>query len=424
MRRPSVIFVNRVYPPVRGATGRVLRDLSRAFIRDGWDVTILTTAPEAREDYDGGIRIVRFKSDIYKKNAGVYAWLWLRMLVRMISLPRHDLIVTMTDPPMLVVAGRIAARLKKSKHINWCHDLYPDLLPALGVSLPDSLMNFLRSQSRRALKSCDKVIVIGRCMAKHLTHSGMDPRRVSVIPNWPDAELIGAGGRRRGGRRGVTSIIDNAEGARPFEEMFRDSDPRFRILYSGNLGRAHPVDTVLDAAALLAHQDRDIEIVFVGYGLQHEKLAQERARRGLENIRLLPWQPASRLQELMESGDVHLVTMKTEASGLLVPSKLYSALAAGRPCIFVGPDTTETARIIKDFNAGTVVAEGDAAGLAEAIRAYRYNSKTWFSAHEGAAEAGRIFTPEQSINAWIERARDVAQVRPAPQRPPTRKAAA
>ncbi len=400
-------------------------DLARGFARDGWDVTILTTGAVNREDKDGPIRIVRVQAPIKAKSAAGYLNVWVRLLIGGMRLPAHDLVVTMTDPPLLVLAGHWIARVKKSRHINWCQDLYPDLLPRIGVKLPDFVMNFLRSRSRRAMGECDRVIVIGRCMARQLGQSGVDPRRMTVIPNWPDYELTGqkppalkadkdparirsvfhgvnGSDRRRRKRKDTDDAV-----ARPFEELFRDGDhPKFRILYSGNLGRVHPISTILEAAELLKQQNPDVEFVFVGDGPGQEKLAQERSRRGLENIRLLPYQPASRLRELMESGDVHLVSMKNDAAGLLVPSKLYSALAVERPCIFIGPAQSEAARVINDFDAGVVVAQGDSDALVRAIASFRNSSEAWYSAHQGAARAGRIFVPEESIAAWIKRARD------------------
>jgi glycosyltransferase involved in cell wall biosynthesis len=261
-------------------------------------------------------------------------------------------------------------------------------------------------------------------MARQLSNTGVDPRKIAVIPNWPDFELLGlspandipgasagirdrfrnvnGSDRRRKRRKDVNDAV-----ARPFQDLFRDGDhPKFRILYSGTLGRAHPLGTILDAAEILNRQNPDIEFVFVGDGPGQEKLAAERSRRGLENIRLLPWQPPSRLKELMESGDVHLISMNHDAAGLIVPSKLYSALAVQRPCIFIGPMNSETAKVINDFSAGVVIAQGEADALVRAIQSFRHNSDTWFAAHNGAAQAGRIFVPRESIAAWIKRARD------------------
>lgn len=400
-----MVFFNRVYPPVRGATGRMLRDLAHGFAKDGWDVTVVTVGPQRRKERDGGVRVIRLGGGGGRKNLFFYTIVWLRMFFTGLSLPRHDLIVTMTDPPLFVMAGRMLARIKKTRHMNWCQDLYPDLLPTLGIRLPRGLMQWLKVASRRSMKSCDKVVVIGRCMAKHLTHGGLDPRRIAVIPNWPDAELSNPSDTVP-----QASKILNVENARPYSQLFKDTDPKFRILYAGNMGRAHPVQTILDAAGLLALQYPDIEFVFVGEGPAFDRLSQERAKRGLENIRFLPWQPASRLRELMESGDVHLITVSQDAAGLLVPCKLYASLAVGRPCIMVGPQESEAARVITDFHAGHVVPQGEAAELAGVIASYRMDGERWFKAHEGAARAGSIFLPEESIKAWIERARDIAGV--------------
>lgn len=411
-KKPSVIFFNRVYPPSRGATGRVLRDLARAFAEDGWNVTVVTTGPRAVREYDGPIKLVRIKALVKAKNISAYGAVWLKLLWAGLNMPRHDLVVTMTDPPMLVVAGRMLAALKRSRHIHWCQDLYPDLLPALGFRLPESRMAFFKKLSRRSMKKCDKVVTIGRCMAKQLTHSGLEPRRVAVIPNWPDFELLSAENYEKLRQRALRRV-EEVEGARPFDQLLTDgAERKFRVLYSGNLGRAHPVDTVLGAAMLLDKVHPEIEFVFVGDGPQYEWLAQERSRRGLDNVRLLPYQPAIRLRELMESGDLHLITMKHESAGMLVPCKLYAALAVARPCIFVGPEDSETAKVIRDFDAGSVVPQGDAQRLAQEIRRYRLSSEDWFSAHEGASRAGQVFVPEESFNAWLQRARDI--VEPAP----------
>jgi hypothetical protein len=134
----------------------------------------------------------------------------------------------------------------------------------------------------------------------------------------------------------------------------------------------------------------------------------------------MPWQPAHKLREIMESGDVHLITMKHEVEGMIVPSKLYSALAVARPIVMVGPKESETARVIRDFRAGEIVPQGNARRLAETIRCFRMSSERWFEAYEGASRAGRVFMPRESLDAWLHRARDVVS----PGRPPRRRAPA
>jgi colanic acid biosynthesis glycosyl transferase WcaI len=415
---PSVVFINRVYPPGRGATGRVLRDLAQSFARDGWIVTILTTGPQDKEEKDGSIRVIRVKSRVKGKSLFGYAGAWMRLVLRGWKMTQPDLIVTMTDPPMLLLAGHILAKTKKSRHIHWCQDLYPDVFPMVGLALPDFMMNGLKKLSHRILRRCDRVVAIGRCMAKHLAQSGIDPKKIAVIPNWPEAELLNIPAQstqaRHQARAQETSnkIARSAAAvARPFEELFHDGDmPKFRVLYAGTLGRAHPTGTILDAAEILAKDHPEIEFVCVGDGPGHEKLALQRTKRGLENIRFLPWQPNSRLRDVMESGDVHLISLHQDAAGLMVPSKLYAALAVSRPCIFLGPQHSETARVIADFKAGVVIPQGEADVLARTILTYCENGEVWFSAHAGAGQAGRIFIPDEAIAAWIKRARETVGI--------------
>lgn len=406
MRRPSVLFINRVYPPLRGATGRVLRDLARAFAREGWQVTVLASAPRPAREKDGSIRVLRLPGR--RKPSGFigYSWLWLRLLIAALRIPRTDLVITLSDPPMLIVAGQIIKKLKKNRHIHWCHDLYPDLFPALDVRLPGFLIKLLESLARRAMEDCDKIVAVGRCMARSIAIKGIDPRQISFIPNWPDAELVRPPRDAAPGARPTPET----NGAKPYEEQIKDESPKFRVLYAGNIGRAHPVKTLLDAAAILDATNPEIEFVFVGDGPKFDFIARERTRRGLHNIRLMPFQPQSRLREVMESGDVHLVSVSDLAAGMMVPCKLYSGLAAGRPCIYVGPPHTEMAKVITDFKAGSVARHGKAEDLASIILNYRMSSDDWFTAHEGAMAAANIFIPKDAIEAWLSRAWSVVEL--------------
>lgn len=403
MAKPSVLMFNRVYPPVRGASGRVMRDLARGLSAAGWHVTVVTTGPQAGRGRDGAVRIVRIKAGGRPRSLFAYGFIWLRLLLAGARMKRRDLVITLSDPPMLAVAGQMVAQMRGSRHIHWCHDLYPDLLPALDVPMPEAVMRRLRERSLRALRQCDRVVVVGRCMARRLIRQGIPARRISVIPNWPDGELVTP-------RRNAAANAANAnDGLGP--ELLASSAQKFRVLYSGTMGKAHPLETIIEAARLLNATHPEIEFVFVGDGAGHERLVRARDRQGLENIRLIPWQPVSRLRGLMESGDLHLVSMAHEAAGMLVPCKLYSAFAVGRPCILVGPSHCEAARTILDFGAGVVVPQGEAEILAETIRAYRHNSADWFAAQDGAKAAGAVYRPDEAIAAWIKRAAAVVGVR-------------
>lgn len=403
MSTPSVLFINRVYPPGRGASGRILRDMAQRFAADGWKVTVLTTGPKAGQENDGPVIVRRVRGSNHVSSGPGYLWIWIKLFFAAQRLTRRDLVISMTDPPMQVVIGRAYASMKGAHHIHWCQDLYPDLLPSMGIRLYGPIMDWMKKLSRRSMKACDRVVVIGRCMARQLTHTGVENTRVTFIPNWPDAEILDPS-------VSPAPVMASAADVPPPQELLRDETPKFRILYAGNIGRVHPMKTILDTAALLsAHPE--FEFVFVGDSPGHEKLARERDKRGIGNVKFLPFQPAASLRALLESGDIHLVSLREQAAGMAVPCKFYSSLAVGRPCIYIGPKGTEIARVLTEFNAGSIVPQGDAEALRDEILSYRHNSDKWFAAHTGAKNAGKIFVPQESMSAFLRRARDVIENR-------------
>jgi glycosyltransferase involved in cell wall biosynthesis len=407
MKKPTVLFVNRVYPPSRGATGRILRDLARAMAKEGWDVTVVSTGNQEETVRDLQVRIIRIKAPQKPFRNIVYLWIWIKLLAGIMRAPKADLIVTMTDPPFLGVAGGIFARIKGAKHIHWCQDLYPDVLPAMGIKMPSLVMKFLRTINLGMMSKAHKTIVIGRCMAQHLIQSGLDSKKISVIPNWPDPELS----RSKFQKQDVMDVMavgNSIKGFRDHDNQLKDG-PKFRLLYAGTIGRVHPIETILNAAEILNVSNPEIEFVIVGDGKRFDEMSQERSRRNLSNIRFLPFQANSRLKEVMESGDVHLISLDERAKGCVVPSKLYAALAVARPSIYIGPENTETAKVILDYKAGIVLPQGNTEKLVQAILYYRLDGQAWFAAHEGAHQAGRIFKPKDSLDAWIKRAALVLQ---------------
>lgn len=360
---PSILFINRVYPPESGATGRVLEYVAGGFVSAGWDVSVLTTAGErsdAGEESRGGVKVIRIAMPFSKKSllarAVGYALMIPSLLLKALMLPRADIVVTKTDPPMLLILGPFLKYLKGARTIHWAQDLYPEVAEEVGVfSKGGVVAGVIRSVSTRSMLACDAVVAVGRCMAEHLEGRGIAREKIRVVPN--------------------TGFEDDIVPVPRENNEFRKRhglEGAFVIEYSGNLGRAHDFGTVLEAARLLGQRgETGILFLFVGSGPGEGLLRDEVTRMGLKNIRFLPPQPAEFLSESLGAGDLHLVTMKSGMSGLVVPSKFYGVMAAGRPCLFVGPDESEVARVIREHGVGEVIAPGDADALVRAILRYR-----------------------------------------------------
>lgn len=407
MSQPRILFINRIYPPDHGATGRMLHDLTQDCVARGWHVRVLTTGAHRGCREEDGVIVHRVKAVVRPRRMVAYALIWLKLLMAgAMRRDAVDIVVSMTDPPMTICIGHYLARWKKARHIHWSQDVYPDIIPALDKRITPWMYKIAMSARQKAYDACDSVVALGDCMAQALQKGGAAADRMVVIPNWADQCLYE--------EHPDTPAISQTQGVgRPFESQ-KKKHHCFRILYAGNLGLAHPLDTILDAAEILQDEGHDVEFVFIGDGARHEELIHKRDVKRLDNIRILPFQPLSQLKTTLEAGDVHLISMDARARGFMVPSKLYSAFAVSRPAIFVGGDACETAQAINLFAAGSLVAQGNAAALAEVIKAYRYDETIWFEHHDGAMDARLFYTPEKSLAAWAD---EIARHIPAPSLP-------
>jgi glycosyltransferase involved in cell wall biosynthesis len=140
----------------------------------------------------------------------------------------------------------------------------------------------------------------------------------------------------------------------------------FVAMYSGNMGLAHSFDEFLEAARRLRERS-DIRFLFVGCGPRSAEVRDVMEREGLSNIRMLDYVERGDLHLSLSAADVHLISMRPEMTGIVVPGKLYGIMAAARPALFVGPSHCESADTIRRAGCGFTVAPGDADGVVSAL---------------------------------------------------------
>ena len=360
----TVIFVNRYFYPDHSATSQLVSDLAFHLAVRGYRVRVVTSrqrydVPGARLTAREQIRGVdvqrvwtfRFGRASLPGRALDYLSFYLSAGWQLVRVARPgDVVVAKTDPPLISIVAGWAARWRGAKLVNWLQDLFPEVAAALGIGLARGLTGralvALRNGSlRRAVLNVE----IGEGMRTRLLAEGVDDQRVRVIHNWCDDAHI----------RPLPAASS------PLRRAWGLADC-FVVGYSGNLGRAHEIDTLLTAAERLA-QEAGIVFLFIGGGAALERLRSEAEARGLANLCFKPYQPYERLPESLSVPDVHLVILRPELEGLIVPSKFYGIAAAGRPTIHVGAMDGEIPRWLLDAEAGLAVAQGDGEGLALAI---------------------------------------------------------
>ena len=261
---------------------------------------------------------------------------------------RPDVVLAMSPPLILGVPGWLLARRWRAPFVFNIQDVFPDVAIEVGAIRSPKVIAAARWLERFLYRRSDAVTVLSDDLRDNLAAklAGHRPERVEVIPNFVDTERIQPGER------------DNA-----YREEFGLGD-RVVVMYAGNLGFSQSVDVLLDAAAAM-RDDPDVVFVVNGGGSARAELV-ERAR-GLDNVVFVGMQPKERLPEVLAAADVHTVLLKEGLARSSVPSKLYSVLASGRPCVASVDPGTEVARTLADADAGVSVGPADTESFTKAV---------------------------------------------------------
>jgi glycosyltransferase involved in cell wall biosynthesis len=356
----KIVFVNRYFHPDESATSRVLSDLAFRLAALGIRVAVVTS----RQLYDdpraglpgyeqiAGFSVHRVATATQGRGrlagrGSDYVSFHAAAGVKLLQvLAPGDVVVAKTDPPLISVSVSIAARLRGALLVNWLQDIFPEVAVALGMRIPAWVSRSLQFARDRSLRRSALNVVLGERMRAHLLALGIQSERIRIVPNSTDV-------------RAITP--------RPVEQSATrqrlDLNGQFVVGYSGNLGRAHEFETLLGAARLL-RANRRFVFLFTGGGAKMESLQQAARAEGLDSFRFLPHQPPDLLADSLAAADVHIVSLLPELEGLIVPSKLYGILAAGRPAVFIGDTQGEVALVVSRHACGIAVPAGDSERLA------------------------------------------------------------
>jgi colanic acid biosynthesis glycosyl transferase WcaI len=353
-----VCFFNRSYWPDTGATGQLLTELAEDLVAiHGFEVTVVTGVPvngAASREIRNGVTVVRaagtrFSPAVFAGRVSNYLSYFGSALLQALRLPKQDVVVALTDPPVIGLAALAAAR-RDSRFVFFCQDIFPEVGALVETFRSRIVDSSLERVNRLLVRRADRIVALGDTMAERLRNGkGAAAGRISVIHNWAD----------------TTAIVPSAK-QNPFAAAHALTS-RFVVLHAGNIGLAQNLEMVLDAATLLKDKP-EVLFLFIGDGSQRANLEASARARHLDNVRFLPFQPRVQMRWTYASADVCLVSLKTGLSGYIVPSKVYPILAAGRAYIAAVDDSSEVAAITERFQCGIVTTPGDAVALASAVR--------------------------------------------------------
>jgi len=386
----DILLITNYFPPEIGAASHLFYDLAKGLSGKGHNVTVLTGFPRYNIDKKKlptkyrnklylkekieGVIIKRFWSAPFPQSNPVtrgFDHLTLPIIYFLggVLTRRHDIVLIYSPPLTLGVTGHILAKIKWTSLVINVQDIFPQNAIDLGILKNRFLIRFFQGIERFVYGAGDCITVHSERNRAHVVKRG--GKYVKVISNMVDTEFI-----------------------KPMEKdnLLRTKNglqDKFVVSFAGTMGYSQDLDVVLECAKLLDDY-ADIFFLLVGDGIEKERLLKKAENMGLSNVLFLPMQQKSEYPKILAASDVSLVTLKKAVKTPVVPSKILSIMASGRPVIGCMDLAGDAPELIDKAGCGFCVEAENPSQLSEKIlKLYRNRKK--------AAElgrSGRKFTEE------------------------------
>ena len=397
MKKPSVTILYHFFHPDDVVGARQFSDFAKGLAHRGWDVTVLTSnrcwgRPKTKivtaEENWNGVRIIRVARFGWNQandflRIGNALWMMMGWLVKLCSLPRSDVIVVGSDPQFSqLLFPAIKALVHPKVLAYWCFDLFPEAILADGASAPLRwTASRIRSLMKRTYGSIDLMVDLGPCMRRRLSQHDHKARCETLTP-WALFEP------------------DKLEQPDPDvrRAMFGDAD--LALLYSGNMGKAHDFMPFLQLARVLNRINPRIVFCFACRGNRMAELKRAITSRDT-NVRLTPFADESQLGKQLCAADIHLLSLRPEWEGVVVPSKFFGSLAVGRPVLYAGPKDSSIAAWVRELDLGLLLTDHNFRDVAEQLLAIAKDLRVLASWQENAFKAYQhYFSRKNIMDAW------------------------
>lgn len=364
-RQIRVSIITQYYPPDYAATGQLIEELAIQLGHLGLEVQIFTGQPGYAFHNESAAAIERREQVLIRRSRTARIWpsrirgkavngllFCVRSGLHLLkSASRGDVLLLTTAPPFLSVLGYLANLCFGVPYVCLLYDLYPDIAVELKVVKSQHLLVRLWNFINICIwKQAKRIIVLSPSMKKRVAEKCPEiADKISVIHNWADP----------------TWILPIPKQDNWFAQEFNLVDT-FTVLYSGNMGRCHDMETILEAAKLLKNEP--VQFVFIGNGAKRQACMEQVSTLGLKKCLFLPYQNKQNLPYSLTAGDLSLVSISPDMEGLVVPSKFYAALATGRPVAVICEQHSYLRQLVADAKCGAAFNNGDGTGLAKFIR--------------------------------------------------------
>lgn len=367
----NILILNQAFYPDVVATAQYAADMALSLSKAGHNVTVVCNSrgyddPKLRfpkQESWNGIKIIRVRSSGFGKSskwrrAADFGTYMASCVWRVWSLPRFDVVIAMTSPPLISFAASLATPGRARSLVFWAMDLNPNEAIAAGWLQEKSLLARLLSRMLlHSMQRADRVIALDRFMKERIEAKGIDADKILVVPPWSHDD----------------HVKFDPVGREEFRELHQLTS-KFVVMYSGNHSPCHPLETLVQAAERLADND-DVAFCFVGGGSEFHKVKERARDRNLRNVYCLPYEPIQKLSASLSAADLHVVVMGNQYVGIVHPSKIYNVLAVRRPFLYIGPSESHVSDIIKQSVADAYVSShGDVEGVVTNILRAKRNA--------------------------------------------------
>ena len=351
----KILILNQAFYPDVVSTAQHASDLAKALAQAGHEVTVVCSSrgyndPHVlfpKREMWNAVTIIRIRSTGCGKaskwrRATDFGTFMASCALRLWMLPRFDVVVAMTSPPLLSFLSSLVVPSRARNLVIWSMDLNPDEAIAAGWLREKSLTACLLSRMlSHSLKRAAVVVALDRFMKDRIEAKGIETEKIRVVPPWAHDDHVGF----------------DSVGREEFRKLHGLSN-KFVVMYSGNHSPCHPLDTLLEAAERLADRD-EIAFCFVGGGIEFKRVQARVRDRSLPNVHCLPYQPFDKLSASLSAADLHVVVMGDRYVGIVHPCKVYNVLAVGAPLLYIGPVESHVNDIIRQASLGAYSAVHD-----------------------------------------------------------------